>query len=84
MEVYTVPVYNSTIVHLFVSYFLTDLLVFGFGKMENESSQGFRNRKSWALKSGIQLMESGIPLTIGTRVQVPLTTNLLHGADYIK
>ena len=31
------------------------------------------NPKSWALESGLQFKKSGIPLTIGFRIQVPLT-----------
>ena len=34
-----------------------------------------KNPKSWALKSGIQLEESGIPQTIKFEIQVQLTRN---------
>ena len=70
--------YQLKIRQLFASlsiFSLTDLFFFDLGEMENESPQGFRNSESWALKSGIQLKGSGIPLTIGTGVQIPLTTN---------
>ena len=51
--------------------------------MENKAP-GIPESEIQGFEIWTQLKQSGIPLTIGTRVQVPLTTNLLHGADYVK
>ena len=66
--------YTITIAHFWRFYFTEQHSIYYFRPMqEHPGNFCLWNPESWALESGIQLKESGIPLTIG--IQNPSSTD---------